>query len=77
MRNEPTYGKDKMLRAEIVKERATKEKPLEVTQEGKCVQVRFPPGKNNLREGLDQETLLFHRHECATAYFEEIRHEVK
>jgi hypothetical protein len=66
------FGMDKLLRAHIVLARIWSEAPLHLSIEEKCVLVKFKPGKNTLKDGLDEETLLFYSRDLAEIYYETI-----
>ena len=66
------YGKDKLLRADIVLRTAELVPPIAVSIEGRVVQVVFGPSYCSECKSND-EFLLFYDQSCAQAYHEEIK----
>lgn len=71
------YGTDKMLRAAIVVIRLRNEAAIHISQEGRCVFVKFNPGRNTLKDGLDQETLIFYDETFANSFYDAIKNKTQ
>ena len=65
------YGKDKLLRADIVLKTAGLVPPIAVSIEGRVVQVKFGPSYRSEIKSND-EFLLFYDQSYAKAYYDEI-----